>query len=65
MNRDSEHRDNGRDFDRSAKKAQKSIDKKHKNSRRSDDRKRLDKFVSDYSTGRKDYDDNNDEEFNG
>lgn len=65
MSRDYTNRVNDRDFDTSAKKAQKSVEKKHKTARRSDGKARLDKFVSDYTTGRKDYDDNNDEEFNG
>ena len=55
---------NDRDFDTSAKKAQKSVEKKHKTSRRSGDKARLDQFVSDYTIGGKEYDDDNDEEFN-
>ena len=51
MSRDYTNRVNDRDFDISAKKAQKSVEKKHKTSRRSGDKARLDQFVSDYTTG--------------
>ena len=53
------------EFDRSAKKAQKSVAKKQKKAQRHEDKKRLDNFIGDYTTGRKDYDDYNDEEFHG
>jgi len=65
MSRDYTNRVNDRDFDTAAKKAQKSVEKKHKTSRRSGDKARLDQFVSDYTTGGKEYDENNDEEFDG
>ena len=36
-----------------------------KKAQRHEDKKRLDNFIGDYTTGRKDYDDYNDEEFHG
>ena len=49
---DPSRKDRRSDFDRSAKKAQ-----------RHEDKQRLDNFIGDYTTGRKDYDDYSDKQF--
>jgi hypothetical protein len=60
---DPSRKDRRSDFDRSAKKAQKSVAKKQKKAQRHEDKKRLDSFIGDYTTGRKDYDDYSDKPF--
>lgn len=60
-----EHGKDKRDFfdnDRSAKKARKGLLRRDKKSRRHEDKKRLDGFLGDINSGRKDYDDYNDED---
>lgn len=60
---DPSRKDRRSDFDRSAKKAQKSVAKKQKKAQRHGDKQRLDNFIGDYTTGRKDYDDYSDKQF--
>lgn len=60
---DPSRKDRQSDFDRSAKKAQKSVAKKQKKAQRHGDKQRLDNFIGDYTTGRKDYDDYSDKQF--
>jgi len=61
----SDNRDwNEYEGDRTAKKARKSADKKHKSRRRHDEKENLKRFVDEYNAGKRDfdYDDYEDEE---
>ena len=52
-----------RDRDNLAKRSQKSVAKKSKKNRRSEEKKRLDNLLGDVNSGRKDYDDYDDQNY--